>query len=46
MKPAKRDFYLRRQVQFAEHFKGAASQTALSVKDSTCFCALRRNDPG
>jgi hypothetical protein len=30
-KKAKREFYLRRQVQFAEQFKVAASQTALSV---------------
>jgi hypothetical protein len=31
-KQAKREFYLHRQVQFAEQFKVAASQTALSVK--------------
>jgi hypothetical protein len=31
-KKAKREFYLRRQVQFAEQFKVAASQTALSAK--------------
>jgi hypothetical protein len=28
----KREFYLHRQVQFAEQFKVATSQTALSVK--------------
>jgi hypothetical protein len=31
-KKAKREFDLRRQVQFAEQFKVAVSQTALSVK--------------
>jgi len=31
-KQAKREFYLRRQLQFAEQFKLATSQTALSLK--------------
>ena len=31
-KQAKREFYLRRQVQFAEPFKVVATQMALSVK--------------
>ena len=31
-KQAEREFYLRRQLQFAEQFKLATSQTALSLK--------------